>query len=339
MFEIRVSGRFSMAARLLLLCCVSTLRTSLSSVVHQSPDFISVSVGDSFKLKCSRDLPIAYCYTSFSWYKVNPRSGKLDDISKDNKDQAEDDKLSCTRTIFNARVQDSGTYYCASIHDKMLFIGTGTRVVVTDTGPVKPTVVLYAPVHVEVEEEMELEVEEDAPSVLLQCVVMDVVPSQVKVSWLVDEDERTGWTDSDWTGHDNAASENTRAQIRVSVKEWMDATIQCVVKYKNQTVYQTMPPRNHSDSCTWLLYGGCGVAVFTIAVAITVALCLRKEKRTFPIKRRGVGVDVQRKHRAEGKQETLRNHLQKSPMEVEYSSLNHEIFKRPPAAPPPLEIN
>ncbi|XP_027033658.2 immunoglobulin lambda-1 light chain-like isoform X2 [Tachysurus fulvidraco] len=276
MFEIRVSEGFSMVSQLLLLCFVSTLRTSLSSVVHQSPDFISVSVGDSFKLKCSRDLPIAYCYHSFSWYKVNPRSGKLDDISKDNKDQAEADKLSCTSTIFNARVQDSGTYYCTSIHDKMLFIGTGTRVVVTDTGPVKPSVVLYTPV--EVEEEMELEVEEDAPSVLLQCVVMDVVPSQVKVSWLVDEDERTGWTDSDWTGHDNAASEYTRAQIRVSVKEWNYATIQCVVKYKNQTVYQTMPPRSHLDLCVPMLYGGGSVAVFTFAVMLAVVLCSCKEK-------------------------------------------------------------
>ncbi|XP_060721504.1 uncharacterized protein LOC132842704 isoform X1 [Tachysurus vachellii] len=330
MLEIRESGRFSMVARLLLLCCVSTLRTSLSSVVRQSPEFIPVSVGDSFKLKCTRDLPISYCFSSISWYKVNPRSGKLDDISKDNKDQEEDDNLSCTKTIFNARVQDSGTYYCASMHDKLLFIGTGTRVVVTDKGPVKLSVVLYTPVDVEV----------DAPSVLLQCVVMDVVPSQVKVSWLVDEDKRTGWTDSGWTGHDNAASEYTRAQIRVPVEEWSDTNIQCVVMYTNQTVYRTVPPRTgHSDSCAWLLYGGCAVAVFTIAVAITVALCLRKEKRTFPIKRHGVGVDVQRKHRAEGKQETLRNHLQKSPMEVEYSSLNHEIFKRPPAAPPPLELD
>ncbi|GAA6086318.1 immunoglobulin lambda-1 light chain-like isoform X1 [Tachysurus ichikawai] len=120
-----------MVPHLLLLCCVSTLRTSLSFMVHQSPEFISVSVGDSFKLKCTRDMPISYCYTSFSWYKVNPRSGKLDDVRKDKEDQVEYDKLSCTRAIFNARVQDSGTYYCASIHDKMLFIGAGTRVVIT----------------------------------------------------------------------------------------------------------------------------------------------------------------------------------------------------------------
>ncbi|XP_060720819.1 uncharacterized protein LOC132842170 isoform X1 [Tachysurus vachellii] len=258
-----------MVPHLLLLCFVSTLRTSLSSVVHQSPESISVSVGDSFKLKCTRDLPISYCFSSISWCKVNPRSGKLDDISKDNKDQEEDDNLSCTKTIFNARVQDSGTYYCASIHDKLLFIGTGTRVVVTDTGPVKLSVVLYTPVEVEV----------DAPSVLLQCVVMDVVPSQVRVSWLVDKDERTGWTDSGWTGHDDAASVYTRAQIRVPVEEWSYATIQCVVMYTNQTVYRSVPPRTgHSDLSVSMLYGACSVSVFTVAVMLAVVLCSCKEK-------------------------------------------------------------
>ncbi|XP_058260441.1 immunoglobulin kappa light chain-like [Hemibagrus wyckioides] len=249
-----------------LLCWVCTLRTSLSSVIIQSPDFITASVGESFKLKCTYHLPMFYCGYSVSWYKVNLRNGKLGEVSVHNEDQLDDDKKTCTRTIFNAQVQDSGLYYCASAHDKMIFIGNGTRVVVT--GPLNLSVVVYTPV-----------VEEDDPSVLLQCVVMDTVPSQVRVWWLVDDEERTGWTESGWTGYDDSASEYTRAQIRITAEEWSEATIECVVNYKNQTVSRTVPrPTGHLylDSCMWMLYGGCGVVVFTIAVLITVVLCLRK---------------------------------------------------------------
>ncbi|XP_026798212.3 immunoglobulin lambda-1 light chain-like isoform X2 [Pangasianodon hypophthalmus] len=269
MFEIRETERFSMAARLLLLCCVCTLRTSLSSLVFQSPEFISASIGDSFTLKCTHDLPIAYCHSSTSWYKVNPRTGKLGEVRK-SEDKLEDDKQTCTRTIVNAQVQDSGIYYCTSLHDKFFFIGTGTRVVITDTRLLKPSIVLYTPMEV------------DTPSVLLQCVVMDVVPSQIRVLWLIDGDERTGWTESGWTGHDDSASEFTRAQITIPADEWKEAAhiIECVVMYENQTMSQTLQRQSHSDStCTWLLYGGCGVVVFTIAVMLTTVLCLRKEKQ------------------------------------------------------------
>ncbi|XP_053087213.1 immunoglobulin lambda-1 light chain isoform X1 [Pangasianodon hypophthalmus] len=320
MFEIRETERFSMAARLLLLCCVCTLRTSLSSVVFQSPEFINASIGDSFTLKCTRDLPTAYCYSSISWYKVNPRTGKLGEVRK-GEDKLEDDKQTCTRTIVNAQVQDSGIYYCTSLHDKMVFIGTGTRVVISDTRPLKPSIVLYTPMEV------------DTPSVLLQCVVMDVVPSQIRVLWLIDGDERTGWTESGWTGHDDSASEFTRAQITIPADEWKEAAhiIECVVMYENQTMSQTLQRQSHSDStCTWLLYGGCSVAVFTIAVALAVVMCLRKEKRaTFPVKRHCADVDTQRKKQTQGKQDTLRTHLEKpsTASEVEYSCLNPEFLK------------
>ncbi|KAF4080657.1 hypothetical protein AMELA_G00173930 [Ameiurus melas] len=178
-----------MAARLLLLCCVCSLRTSLSSAVSQSPEFISASVSGSFTLKCSRDIQIKYCYNTVSWYKVNPITGKLGEVRKTEEDKLEDDDKSCTRTIVNAQVQDSGIYYCVALHHTMIYIGTGTRVVITDNGPLKPSIVLYTPTDV------------DSPSVPPACVVMDAFPSQISVLWLIDGDERTGWTESGWTGH------------------------------------------------------------------------------------------------------------------------------------------
>ncbi|XP_060760547.1 immunoglobulin lambda-1 light chain-like isoform X2 [Neoarius graeffei] len=332
MSEIRETEGFSMAAGLLLLCWVCTLRTSLSAVVTQSPEFITASVGDSFAITCTQDLPISYCYNSVTLHKVNPRTGKLTEARK-NEEKLEDNRRSCTRTITDARVQDSGIYYCISMHDKIIFIGSGTRVVITDKSPLKPSIVLYTPMEV------------DTPTVLLQCVVMNAVPSQIRVSWLIDEDERTGWTESGWTGHGDSASEYTRAQILIPVEEWREAAhvIECVVTYGNESMSQTLQrQRRHSDpTCLWLLYGGCAVAVFTIVVAITVALCLRKEKRqTFPVKRPCAGVDTQRKHQTQGKQATLRTNLEKpcQVSEVEYSCLNPEIFKQQPNAPP-LELD
>lgn len=62
---------------------------------------------------------------------MNPITGKLGEVRKTEEDKLEDDDKSCTRTIVNAQVQDSGIYYCAVLYDKMIFIGTGTRVVIT----------------------------------------------------------------------------------------------------------------------------------------------------------------------------------------------------------------
>lgn len=96
-------------------------------------------------------------------------------------------------------------------------------VCVVDKGPLNASVVVYTPVEV------------DTRSVLLQCVVMDAVPSQISVLWLIDGDERTGWTESGWTGPDDSASQCTRAQITIPAEEWREAAhvIQCLVQYGN----------------------------------------------------------------------------------------------------------
>ncbi|XP_046699600.1 uncharacterized protein LOC124381781 isoform X2 [Silurus meridionalis] len=326
MVKIRERGGFRMAVPLLLLCCVCVLRTSHSYVVIQSPEVIKASVNASFSLKCKRDqLQIEYCYSSISWFKLNLRTGKLSEARNTGDDQQEDNKRSCVRTIKNAQIQDSGTYYCVSLHEKMVFIGTGTRVIITDSVPLKPSVFLYTPVE-----------EADAPSVLLQCLVMDAVPSQISVWWVIGGEMHSGWTESAWTRDSDQAKEYTRAQIMVHKEEWIKVSpnIECVVKYGNQTVSKILQLPSHSDStCTWLLFGGCSIAIITIAVVLTVALCLHKEKTaTFKVKSQRAGVNPQSKYQAQGKQRTLKTNTEKTIEQVEYSCLNPEIFIRQPTA-------
>ncbi|TSK28308.1 THAP domain-containing protein 7 [Bagarius yarrelli] len=260
----RVSKSFKQSVALVIVilfiaALVFLKSTSLSSVVIQSREFITASIGDSIQLKCVHDMPLYYCYNSIFWYKVNLRNGNVSVINA-YYDLLEQDKKTCTKTITSARVQDSGLYYCSAMHKRMVFLGKSTRVVVT----------------VKVETEPEEKV--DAPLVLLQCLVMDVIPSQISVWWIVDEDLRSGWTESGWAEHNNSAFEYTRAQIRIPADEWRAAAhIQCVVKYGNETVSRSLQRQAHSVACHMVLYGGCGIAVFTVAVVITITLFLRKE--------------------------------------------------------------
>ncbi|KAK6323816.1 hypothetical protein J4Q44_G00061550 [Coregonus suidteri] len=54
----------------------------------------------------------------------------------------------------------------------------------------------------------------------LLCLVLEVVPSQVRVFWLIDGREESGLTDSTWTNNSDSATEFTRNQILVQAEEW-----------------------------------------------------------------------------------------------------------------------
>ncbi|XP_062845265.1 uncharacterized protein LOC134303720 [Trichomycterus rosablanca] len=312
-----------MAARLLLLVCwVCAVRTS---VVFQTPEMVSVSAGDSFLLKCRREIRLNYCYASTSWYKMNPRTGKLSLVVKGQDGTADDGEKTCTKTFSNVSVQDSGTYYCVVFSNTIVLVGNGSRVVVTERGPLNPSIVTYTPLEV------------DGTTVLLQAAVMNVVPTQVDVFWIIDEEKRSGWTESGWMGNQDSASEFTRAQIRISAEEWSGAAhVQCVVAWDGRNVSKTLE-RKHGDSmCSGLLFGVGGVGIVTAAAIAIVILCLYKDKREATRARRHR--DAQ--HR-QGIRDTLKPGADKcsTKTEVEYSCLNPDTFNRKPTAPPLRELD
>ncbi|XP_066531878.1 uncharacterized protein [Hoplias malabaricus] len=305
----------------LLVCCAFTFKTSVSSVLLQSPEVVHVSVGDTFTLNCIHEMKVKYCYSTTTWHKVNPRTWKLSEVSSSSPDlnrQAADTKM-CSLTVSKATLQDSGIYYCAGGYNLMGLVGNGSRVIVTNPGPLELSIVPFWPLDV------------SSSSVPLQCLVMGAVPSQVQIVWMIDDRKRSGWTESSWTQDRDSPLEFTRAHITLSQAEFKQAAqIECVVNYSNRSLSKTLRPRGtEADVCSLLLYMGFTAVFLTIAVTVTVTVCLRREKRKNATTKGKRARNTQNQQQNQGKRETFKPAVERPPRtEVEYSCLNPEILNQ-----------
>ncbi|XP_048057052.1 uncharacterized protein LOC125274691 [Megalobrama amblycephala] len=248
-----------------ILCfCISALTTTYSFFMSQSPSLTHVLVGDTVKLTCTFEQRVSYCYTAATWHKLNLRTGKLTQArSISQSDSLQHGDKTCVVSFTNVTPNDSGLYYCISHHNSMVIVGSGSRVIVTDRSVVEPKLsILYSPQ------------EPDSSSVLLQCLVTGVVPSQVRVFWMIGEKEHVGWTESAWTDATDSATEFTRAHLSIPVEEWTDDDeIQCFADYNGKNISKTLKRYGLNQRNLWLLYCGFVAAFLTMAVAFSICLC------------------------------------------------------------------
>ncbi|KAK9957196.1 hypothetical protein ABG768_011460 [Culter alburnus] len=280
----------------LLYFCMFASHTTYSFFVIQSPSLTHVSVGDTVKLTCTFEQKVSYCYTAATWQKLNLRTGKLTAVrSVSQSDFLKHDDKTCVVSFTNVTPHDSGLYYCISHHNSMTFFGSGSRVIVTDSSVVEPKLsILYSPQ------------EPDSSSVLLQCLVTRVIPSQVRVFWMIGEKVHVGWTESAWTDATDSATEFTRAHLSIPAEEWTeDNEIQCFAEYNGKNISKTLKRYETKPIYSWLLYTGCVAALLTILVTIIMSVGLYHD---MSMNKKSRGLTRKDAHRkiSYGKQNTLR---------------------------------
>ncbi|XP_034150509.1 uncharacterized protein LOC109616170 [Esox lucius] len=282
-----------------------------------------VKAGGTVTLECNVKEIITYCYL-VTWMKVDPRTQTVTTRTM-LKDPRRNEVGVCSVILTNAKVSDSGMYYCSAILSEMIHIGNGSRVVIlteketpgniTESTTIK---ILSSP-------------ESDGSSVPLMCLVSGLVPSQVRVFWLINGREESGRTESAWIDNSDSAKEFIRNQILVQAEEWdRGAECTCVVTFEGQNITKTVQIRNDFDSkCTALLYGASAAAVLVITVTVTIAVCLHCGHPVLADANTRQSVTgseiIQRQSERRGE---ANNAIRSSFSEVQYTTLDHKHFGR-----------
>ncbi|XP_052388550.1 immunoglobulin kappa light chain-like [Carassius gibelio] len=278
-----------------LCSCFLASHTTHSFIVTQSPGLTHVSVGGSVELRCIFEQTVDHCFSAAVWERLNLRTGKLmpvDTIHQNSVRQNTD--RTCVLTLKNLTKKDSGMYYCISHYSKMVMIGNGTRVIVTDQSEAELSIFFSA--H-----------ESDKPSVSVECLVTGRVPSQVRVFWMIGEKVYSGWTESAWTDNTDSATEFTRAHLSVSAEEWHDVDeIHCFAEYDGKNISTTlMRSGPEPEIFSLLVYAGCVAALLTILLTLIMSVGLYRDMLLTKKSRRLTRQDAHRKP-SYGKPNTLR---------------------------------
>ncbi|XDV34521.1 hypothetical protein PO909_004675 [Leuciscus waleckii] len=174
-------------------------------------------------MHCQLNEVQSFCHT-VAWVRVNPMSGIIDilqdaKVPPQTKDEGENSV--CQASIYNAAVQDSGTYYCIATDREHMYLGNGTAVTVHADSTVMPSVDIMA---------FTSNNNHDS-TVTLQCTVGGSAPSQVFVYWLIGSRKEHGQTLVVWEeGEENSVK--TLNNLAISAEEWkIEGQCTCVVKF------------------------------------------------------------------------------------------------------------
>lgn len=80
-----------------------------------------------------------------------------------------------------------------------------------------------------------------ASTVPLLCLVSGVIPSQARVSWLINGTVENGWTESALEEDDDPLKRLTQNQILVPAEEWEKGIpCSCVVEFAGKSFSKTL---------------------------------------------------------------------------------------------------
>ncbi|KAJ8267887.1 hypothetical protein COCON_G00130590 [Conger conger] len=302
-----------MRVTLLLLCFIYALKAQNTGVI-QTPGLLTVEDGGTIILQCVLDAEGTRCYTVV-WAKTDSRT-KMLIFPKNGADDGSGS--TCTFTVENATLNDSGTYYCSVVLGSMTYFGSGSNVIVTQANRTEPP-----PVDI-------LWPRSAQPRIPLLCVVSGVVPSEVRVFWVIDGEEDSGFTESFWTKDGGEVVESAQNRVLVPAEEWERGVVcTCVVEYAGKNFSKSVQNEGSPDGCAVLLYGIIAVAALTVIVAIWFCVFLHRGRSV-----RGDGgereqrrtTDLEHRHRS-GRQERG-SAIDPTISEVQYASLEEASLAR-----------
>ncbi|XP_062386089.1 uncharacterized protein LOC134073122 [Sardina pilchardus] len=268
--------------RLILLCCFLKTLHGSSWDSYQSPDFVEETVGNSITLKCHvANIGFENSCESIIWAKVHPRTGELDvayPASDENVEAANNETTkSCDLIVTGQSQEYSGIYYCWVKASTLRIQGNGSTV--SFTGTLTPSVELFSPWN------------SNASRLPFICWAKGVVPSQVRIFWVLEGSEYNGLTESIWSNNSHSATEFT--QSRIWFADWdlepgMKCT--CVVNIGERNISKTiqyLPGSDPNSACSVLVYGISFTSLFIVAGWLLVFRCHgRRSKKIHKINHR-----------------------------------------------------
>ncbi|XP_067282793.1 immunoglobulin lambda-1 light chain [Pseudorasbora parva] len=213
----------------------------MAGTVYQFPPSVKVKSGDTVTMHCQLNEVQSFCHT-MAWVRVHPVSGIIDILQDSNNSHQTKEQVEnpvCQASIYNAAVQDSGTYYCIATDREHMYLGNGTAVTVQADSTVMPSIDIMA----------FASSNNHGSTITLQCTVEGFAPSQVCVYWLIGSRKENGHILFVWEeGEENSVK--TLNYVAVSAEEWKtEGQCTCVVKFGGWTFSKTLHHYDIQDTC------------------------------------------------------------------------------------------
>ncbi|KAM6960056.1 uncharacterized protein LKV04_021675 isoform 4-T4 [Tautogolabrus adspersus] len=256
--------------------------------IHQESRFVSAEVGDTVTLRCfyeGEDSAWLYWYKQSlgqtprlvsTFYVYDTRITFHDEFKDESRFKLQTKNKTNHLTIFNLKVSDTATYYCASSHKFVLNFTEGTIVSVKDSGWNVPALILQS----------ESETIQPGGSVTLNCTVpTGTCEGEHSVYWFRNSEESHQEIIYTHGGRNDQCEKNTKTDTCVynlplkNLKVSNAGTYYCAVASCGRILFGNGTKLDLEDSVTSpaLVYSLIGALIFTTILVVALAFSLYKK--------------------------------------------------------------